>query len=628
MSRVIIVTLDTTRADRLGCYGHELADTPNLDALAAQAALFENAMSPAPTTLPAHSTLFTGYYPQDHGVRYNLIYRLGPDAITLAETLREAGFATGGFPASYIVASRFGLDQGFETYPDPPGGPGQMDHPQAVGGLRAGEVTDRALEWIDAQGDEARLFAWVHFYDAHAPYEPPFPYSDTYRDRPYDGELAYADAQFGRLLEHLRTSPHWDETLLIVVGDHGEGLHEHRERFHANLVYQSTVDVPLIVRAPRGSPRRVEEPVGLVDIMPTVLDFAGLPSSRASRGTSLRPAIEGRRIGQREIYFETLAGALNYGWSELKGVRWGSWKLIDSDEPELFDLAEDPHETDNLAGREADRVEQLRELLGVLAEPSDDEQRTAEQAYDAVLDAETEAFLASLGYVGSGAGSSAQGAKHPRHVIDLEPELLAAQMAIVDRDWAALEDVCRYVLERDPKNKFGLNNLVSALLATGREAEAEEFAAAYLDYYPESERGYTLLAQVLKTLADTMRAYEVLVRGLDVIPDSEALRYLSIVAAFDLELHDVCSERVPAAVEQHERSGRMRVLRARCQLTDGDPQAVVATLREAADLGFRDFEALEQSEVFETIVELPAYTQLVESLRPQPSEPPETAYIY
>ena len=228
---------------------------------------------------------------------------------------------------------------------------------------------DRALAWLDDQTGADRQFMWLHFYDPHAPYLPPFPYSSTHRERPYDGELAYADAQFGRLMERLRADPAWDRTLVIVVGDHGEGLHEHGERFHANLVYETTQRVPLIIRATGARAVRVAEPVSLVDITPTVLDYVGLDSSAEFRGVSLRGCVEGDSPEKRDIYFESLAGSLNYGWAELRGVRYGDWKLIDSDTPELFNLADDPGELNNLAELEAQQVEDLRASLADLRQP-------------------------------------------------------------------------------------------------------------------------------------------------------------------------------------------------------------------------------------------------------------------
>ena len=609
VSRVVIVTLDTTRADRLGCYGYAAAATPHLDALAGEAALFEHAVSPVPTTLPSHSTIFTGVYPQDHGVRYNLVFRLGPEAVTLAEMLRDAGFATAGFPSAFVVGEQYGLKQGFNTYPEPPGARPSKEEPFAHNGVPAGTIVDRALSWLDDHTDAGRQFVWLHFYDPHAPYRPPFPYSSKFRERPYDGELAYADAEFGRLMDRLRSDPEWERTLVVVVGDHGEGLHEHGERFHTNLVYETTQRVPLIIRAPSGRMRRVAEPVSLVDIMPTVLDYVGIDSELEFRGISLRGSVEGDDPGRRDIYFESLAGSLNYGWGELRGVRYGDWKLIDSNKPELFDLASDPGETTNLAELETQQVEDLRAILADLQEPLSGE-TAAQRSYEPITDPETEAFLASLGYVAGGFGGSTEGAAPPREQIDLEAELLAGQSSVAKRDWVAVENLCRYVLGRDERNKWALNNLAGALMWTDRYAEARDHALEMIRLYPDNEQGYTMAARAYRGEGETRKAREVLERGLEKLPDSEGLRYLYLVAGFDLEIGSVCTEGVPQAVEMHSGSALVRVLRSRCEALGGMPEQALATLKEAVELGFSGIERLEDVEEFSEVVQMEEFLAL------------------
>lgn len=611
VDRVVIVSFDTTRADRLGCYGYERAATPHLDALADEAALFENAVSPVPTTLPSHSTIFTGTYPQDHGVRYNLVFRLGPEAVTLAETLREAGFATGGFPSAYVLGKRYGLEQGFDTYVDPPAGKGTTDDPDWQNGVPAGTIVDRALKWMDERDGAERQFMWLHFYDPHAPYQPPFPYSSNFRERPYDGELAYADAEFGRLMERLRSDPAWSRTLVIVVGDHGEGLHEHKERFHANLVYESTQRVPLVIRAPQGRARRVAEPVSLVDIMPTVLDYVGVETALDFRGFSLRGSVEGEQTPRKEIYFESLAGSLNYGWGELSGLRYGDWKLIDSDHPELFDLASDPGELNNLAELEAQRLADLRASLAELQEPLSGES-TAQKAYEPITDPETEAFLASLGYVAGGFGGSTEGAAPPRYQIDLEPELLAGQRGVAEGDWAAVEEICRYVLGRDERNKWALNNLSAALMWTERYVEARDYALEMVRLYPDNEQGYIMAARAYRGEDETQKSREILGRGLEKLPDSEGLAYLYLVAGFDLEIDSVCSAEVSQAGARHPQSALVRVLRSRCEASSGQAELALATLKEAVELGFGGVKRLEEAVEFSEVIQMEGFRVLVD----------------
>jgi len=609
-TRVVIVTLDTTRADRLGCYGYTDAATPNLDRLAEEAVLFENAVSPAPTTLPSHSTMFTGLYPQDHGVRYNLVFRLASDAVTLAELLRDAGFATAGFPAAFIVGRQFGIEQGFDTFREPPNGLGPKKDPLANAGLPAATGVDHALAWLDTQPAHGKQFVWLHLYDPHVPYTPPFPYASQYRDRPYDGEIAYMDAQLGRLLDALRRSPRWPETLLVVAGDHGEGLYDHRERHHGNLIYESTQHVPLIVRAPSARSARVAEPVGLADLFATVLDYAGLPP-RDVRGASLRAAIEGRsKLALGDVYFESLAGSLNYGWAELRGLRHGTWKLIDSPEPELYRLDRDPQELENLADREPERLAELRAALAALAAPRSD-LRASEPAHDAVLDPATERLLASLGYVSGGAGGSAAGAPSPSAVIDVEAELLAAQAALAGGAWTQVEDVCRYVLKRDPTNKWSLVSLAATLVHTGRAREAQDWAAELVRLYPDSDQAYFQLGQALKVQGLERQAQQALDSGLAALPDSELLTYYRLVNAFDLGQEGLCEDAVPAATAKFARSGTLRVLLARCQARAGRTDAALVTLGEAVDRGFVQVDRLADAEEFRDVASRPAFADLV-----------------
>jgi arylsulfatase A-like enzyme len=625
VTRVVVVTLDTTRADRLGCYGYAGGTSPHLDALAAESALFEHAVSPVPTTLPAHSSLFTGLYPQDHGVRYNLVYRLGPEAVTLAELLRDAGFATAGFPAAHVVTEGFGLEQGFQSYPGPPKLDDLASHEREIlvsNGIRATEIVDRAIAWLDAHEAAPRSFVWVHLYDAHAPYEPPFPYSSTFREHPYDGEIAYADAQLGRLLDRLRASSQWKSTLVVVAADHGEGLHDHRERYHANLLYETTQHVPLIVRAPRASARRVAEPVSLVDLMPTILDYAGLAARPGLRGRSLVPALEGRTLEPHPVYFESLAGSLNYGWEELRGVRSGSSKLIESRTPELFDLAQDPGETDDLAARDPARLDALRATLAEL-EPSLSSTSTAE-AVQEIVEPDEQAFLASLGYVTGGAGGSASEASHPKDLIDLEPELLAGQKLVAAHDWKRLEEVTRFVLTRDPRNKWALENLITALGSTNRWKEAQDLAAKMIEIYPDGDRGYIHLAQSYKAQGDVKRAREVAGEGLKHASKSLQLRYVHLIAGFDLKLPAVCSGEVAEAVTRHPKSGLIRVLVARCAAMAGDTKGSIAALEKAVELGFDDVAGLEKAEDFGPVARTPEFARLIRSTA-EPSPSPATA---
>jgi len=607
--RVIVVTFDTTRADRFGCYGSDRGLTPNVDALARESTVFDQAVSAVPTTLPSHSTMFTGLYPQDHGVRYNVVFSLNEKAVTLAETLRDAGYRTAAFPATLILARKHGLDQGFEVYeaPERPASAPSGQPPDAV--LRpAGEGVDKALAWL-GQHESEKTFLWLHFYDPHAPYVPPFPYSSKYRDQPYDGEVAYTDAQFGRFVAELRRSPRWADTLLVVAGDHGEGLHEHGERLHSYLLYETTQHVPLIVHAPGGSGRRVAEPVTLADVTPTVLDYVGLAPARELRGISLRGGAEGRAVPARELYFESTAGALNYGWAELKGIRDGRYKLIDSlAGTELYDLEDDPHELHDLAAEQPERVTALRTALAGLGQKL--EGALAAEESHAAIDPRAEAALLALGYVGGGGGGAAKNGPHPRSVIDMEGEMMAARTAIAASDWPAVEDLCHYVLGRDPSNKWALRVMIEALLAQDRADEAEPFAATMIQLYPDRDQGYVLMARAMHARRRLDKAVFWLDQGLAQVPDSEPLTYLRLTADFEAGKGTVCTGGVQEASARIPSSSRLLVLSARCHARDGDAAGALAALERAADRGFNEVALIETAPEFGAVVALPAFADL------------------
>jgi choline-sulfatase len=341
---VVIVTLDTTRVDRLSPYGFMNVSLPHLERLAREGVIFDQATSVAPLTLPAHTSLFTGLVPPRHGVRDNADPPLADAHTTLAEVLQARGFRTGGFVGSVVLDPDRGLNQGFETY-------GSVGSTGSAGAAlrqrRADSVVNEAIRWLDGVGD-APFFLWVHLYDAHRPYDPPEPYASTYGHNPYVGEIAFADAQVGRLLEALERRQFLDRSVFIVAGDHGESLGERGERDHGILIYENVIRVPLIIRGGALAPTRVSEVVRLTDIMPTVLDLLRVPTPASLDGLSLTPLMQGRvRDLELEAYAESMYPE-RFGWSSLRAIRVGRYKFIDAPRPELFDLARDPFEETNI----------------------------------------------------------------------------------------------------------------------------------------------------------------------------------------------------------------------------------------------------------------------------------------
>ena len=345
---VIVITIDTVRADHLGCYGYGPIQTPNIDALARASARFSHAYTPVPITLPAHSSLFTGSFPMATGVHDFASNTLSASAVTLAEILHEKGYATGAFVGAPVLDSRYGLNQGFDTYFDHFDF-SHLDETKTDEVKRQGDVViDEALGWLK-RSPQRPFFLWVHLYDAHYPYVPPEPYASRYKTRPYDGEIAFADAQIGRLLSFLKTSASLANSLVVLAADHGEGLGEHGEQKHGFFIYDSTLHVPLIVKIPGATPRVVGSDVSLVDVMPTLLQALHIPIPPTVEGRSLSNEILGRpSSGFSNVYAETYLPLLHFSWSQLRGLRWKGLKYIEAPRPELYNATADPHETNNL----------------------------------------------------------------------------------------------------------------------------------------------------------------------------------------------------------------------------------------------------------------------------------------
>ena len=421
---VLLVTIDTLRADALSSYGGP-ARTPNLDGLAAQGARFNFAHAHAVVTLPSHTTILTGRYPYEHGMRDNSGFRVKAGTPTLATRLKEIGFATGAFVGGFPLTKRFGLTPAFDAYDD------QM--PEMDGTISvsmperpADAVVSRAVDWIGRQ--TGRFFAWVHVFDPHSPYTPPDEYRATYRAQPYYGEVAWVDHALGPLFDRLSTVSR--PTLVIVTADHGESLGDHGELTHGMFAYEATLRVPLIVAEVAGSKPRassprprgvvIDTPVRQIDIAPTVLDSVGGSADQSLPGASLRDIIRAGNGPDRPAYFESMTYNLVRGWAPLRGVLDGKSKFIDLPIPELYDLAADPGEASNLAAGNPDRVQVMANLLRGynLAPPS----RPGPES------AEVTAALRSLGYVTGSAPPrhSYTEADDPKRLVKVDQDLHAA----------------------------------------------------------------------------------------------------------------------------------------------------------------------------------------------------------
>ena len=453
---LLLVTIDTLRADRVGAYGDREAETPAIDALAARGVLFEEAVASVPLTLPSHSTILSGLEPPHHGVRGNGTYAFPADRQTLATVLKGHGYATGAFVAAYVLDRRFGLARGFDDYDD------RIER-RTEGGLleserRCEEVVGAAASWVRRQSGP--FLAWAHFYEPHAPYDPPSPFRERHPGRPYDGEVAAADACLGRLIA-LAEEARPERLIVAMLADHGEGMGEHGERTHGLFVYQSTLRVPFVLAGP-GVPkgRRRGELVRGVDVTPTLLGLLGVP---------VPPGLDGRDVlaagAPADAYAEALYPA-SFGWAPLRSLRSGPLKLIEAPRPELYDLVSDPHESrDLLAARPAD-AERLKARLARLREGEKDGSRR--------LDAEAAERLQALGYVASSSASTSTSQRDPKDAVDLWRLFEDASTAEARGDRATALAAFAELVSRDPGNVAFRRSQASALRRAGRVREAVE----------------------------------------------------------------------------------------------------------------------------------------------------------
>jgi arylsulfatase A-like enzyme/Flp pilus assembly protein TadD len=389
---LLLITIDTLRADRLSCYGSQNPKTPRIDSLAKRGVLFSRAFANTSTTLPSHANILLGTTPNQHGVHENLNFVVSQTSLTLAEHLKENGYTTGAFVGAYPLDSRFGLSQGFDLYDDKYSRIHQVNLSSLERNAEA--VVEAALEWLKDQ--TSPWFLWVHCWDPHSPYDPPEPFKTQYKDHLYEGEVAYVDLTLGKLFDYLEEAGLVNSTVIILTGDHGESLGQHGEETHGFFAYNSSIWIPLIISLPETAPGRVDDYVSHIDIFPTVCDALGIKKPSALQGSSLLPALKGKRLPERPIYFESLYPYYSRGWAPLKGFISKKKKFIDSPIPELYDLNQDFDELKNLAGKkEASQLGlQLHEIIAALTPP--DRIDASQQA-----DRETREKLASLGYVSS-----------------------------------------------------------------------------------------------------------------------------------------------------------------------------------------------------------------------------------
>jgi len=500
-ANVVLITLDTTRADHIGAYGWAGAETPRLDRLASEGALFEQTITPTAFTLPAHASILTGLYPPFHGVRLNGGAALAEVQTTLAETLAAAGYRCGAVIGAFVIDQRWGLSQGFGHYDD--NFKLAPDQRLDLAGVQrpADQVVDLGLEWLEAD-DGRPFFAWLHLYDPHIPYDPPEPYKTRFSGRGasglYDGEIAFADSQVGRVLDWLDEKGVADSTVVVVVGDHGEALGDHGESEHGYYVYDATVRVPLIVRVPGSGAEgvRVSQQVRTIDVMPTVLDLLGVAPPQPVHGQSLLPLLYEPEGGEpRQAYSESMSVHLQYGWSALYGLRTATHKFIDAPRAELYDLTRDAGEATNRLRDEAGLAEKLRAQLLALREQI---AAGAPATEAADLDQETLGMLAALGYVGGDSAAPAgENLADPKDKLYLFEAVGYASQLMLEEKYAESAEVLEKVLAEDPGVGQAKHMLATCYKKTGRTEEAKVLLDEYLREHPDSTPALITMAGIL-----------------------------------------------------------------------------------------------------------------------------------
>ena len=529
---VILITVDTLRADRVGCYGAPQVKTPTMDAFAARGIRYERCISQTPLTLPSHTTIMTGTLPVFHGVRDNGGFVVPSELMTMAETFKAKGYDTAAFVAAYVLDSKWGLNQGFDTYFD------KFDLSRfekiSLGEVQrpANEVIDEALGWLEKK-KTGKFFAWIHLYDPHTPYAPPEPFKSEYPHNPYLGEIAYTDTQLARLWDFLERNGLRDNLFLILAADHGESLGEHQESTHGFFVYQAALHVPLIIATPfpELQGRTSSETVALADIMPTVCDMAGIPVPPEVQGKSLVPSFfRPGAAADRLVYSESFYPRYHYGWSDLRSVQDGRFKLILAPVPELYDLGRDPGEEKNLVYLEKKVFEDFSARAQVLIEQAG---RNALEVDVNKVDEETREKLAALGYVGSFTDSSKLAGKklaNPKDKIGIFNELSKARETGMDGDADEAIRTIEAIIKEDPTiadayfalgnifykarkfqeavgaftksldikpdDSFAVINIANSFQAMGRYDEAEKYVLDYMAKGFDDSQLYFLLGNL------------------------------------------------------------------------------------------------------------------------------------
>ena len=619
---VLLISIDTLRADALGAYGNKTVLTPWIDRLAKDGVRFTQAHAHNVVTFPSHSNILSGQYPLTHGVRDNTGFRFPADQPTIATRLKERGFATAAFVSAFVLDSRFGLGRGFDVYDDHTAGL-ERQSPFMVPDRKATATVAQAVRWIDAHPDQ-QFFAFVHLYDPHFPYEPAEPFASRHKDAPYYGEVEAVDAALEPLLKPILDGPRGKKTLVILTSDHGEALGEHGETTHGTFAYESTLHIPLILRLPGIMGREVDEPVRHIDILPSVLDALGMNAAADLPGTSLWPlALGGRAKDGFSSYFESLSTSLNQGWAPLRGIFDGRFKYIDLPLPELYDLQSDGEELKNLVASQPERLDAMRAALSRERSRDKEVKRGGE-------DAATIEKLRALGYVGSAqaapqkdrytaaddpknliaidtrnrdvltlfmAGRVEEAIVQARSILKERPDMagVTLQLAYLERARGNLDaavTAARRAVALKPLDAEGVALLGAYLTESGRAKEAVATLEPYMKVTAPDFDVLTALGLAYAALGRVPEARETFMKARTLDPASG----MSLVNLGTLELmagnRDAARSALEHALELDDSISRAHNTLGVIAAQEGRMQEAVARWRKAVELNPSDYQTL------------------------------------
>ncbi len=569
---VLLITIDTLRADYVACYGRKGVDTPNMDRLAQRGVRMAQAIAQVPLTAPSHASILTGTYPQVHKVRDMGGFVLDKGVPTLATVLQGAGYETAAFVGSAVLSHYYGVNRGFATYADSMKEDTRLQKlPGVVAEIRGEVVTGRALDWLRKHGAAGKsFFAWVHLYDPHFPYDPPEPFRSRYPKDPYGGEVAYADEQVGKLTSWLSEAGLADRTLVVVMSDHGESLGDHGEYTHGVFLYDSTMHVPLIIAGP-GVPqgRVVTQQVRSIDVMPTIVDFVGADPGNKVQGVSLREAVvAGKATRSNYCYMETLYPRTHMGWSELRGMRTDQFKLIVGPKPELYRFMDDREEKRNLVDKLPADADRLQKQVWEVAGPP----KSLGQLEPQLVDDERRRELDALGYISSGRRSvriDMSGPDPKDRVVVLGVIERASEAMNHDR-WAVAAPALEKVLPQDRSNPLLYKTLQMCYERMGRFDELERVCLAAIKNGADGDETYAKLGEIQVRRGDLKNAIGHMEKAAQMNPanlqnmDNMATAYLQLGRADDaLRVLQAILVQDPQHATAHNVLGILEVQRGR-----------------------------------------------------------------